>query len=132
MYDVVVVGAGPSGSRFARSAAERGRSVLVLESGEIGRPLACSGHVSLDVWDFVPDSARRELLENEIYGARFHLGGADSPAHRFHKGTVVSNASTGSVSTDARRLRPRGGRRDPDGTRGDGRRGVPGSGRDHR
>ena len=92
MYDVVVVGAGPSGSRFARSAAERGRSVLVLESGEIGRPLACSGHVSLDVWEFVPDSAREDLLENEIYGARFHLGGADSPAHRFHKETVVSNA----------------------------------------
>ena len=92
MYDAVVVGAGPAGSRFARSAAERGWSVLVLEAGEIGRPLACSGHVSLDVWEFVPDDARTELLENEIRGARFHAGGADSPAHLFYKNGVVSNA----------------------------------------
>ncbi|WP_181692132.1 geranylgeranyl reductase family protein [Natronomonas sp. LN261] len=92
MYDAVVVGAGPAGSRFARSAAERGWDVLVLEAGEIGRPLACSGHVSLDVWEFVPDSAREELRQNEIHGARFHLGGADSPAHTFYKQGVVSNA----------------------------------------
>jgi geranylgeranyl reductase family protein len=92
MYDAVVVGAGPSGSRFARSAAERGWDVLALESGEIGRPLACSGHVSLDVWEFVPDAARESLLQNEIYGARFHLGGADSRAYPFYKDEVVSNA----------------------------------------
>jgi len=75
MYDFVVVGAGPAGSRFARSASRGGRDVLVLESGEIGRPLACSGHVSLDAWEFVPDDARPELFQNDIYGARFHLGG---------------------------------------------------------
>jgi digeranylgeranylglycerophospholipid reductase len=92
MYDFVVVGAGPAGSRFARSAAERGRDVLVLESGEVGRPLACSGHVSLDVWEFVPEAARAELFQNDIYGARFHLGGADSEAHHFYKREAVSNA----------------------------------------
>jgi geranylgeranyl reductase family protein len=92
MHDVVVVGAGPAGSRFARSAAERGWDVLVLESGEIGRPLACSGHVSLDIWEFVPDSKRESLLENEIHGARFHLGGAGSRAYPFYKDETVSNA----------------------------------------
>ncbi|WP_299236477.1 geranylgeranyl reductase family protein [Natronomonas sp.] len=91
MYDFVVVGAGPSGSRFARSAAEAGHDVLVLESGEIGRPLACSGHVSLDVWAFVPDAARPRLRQNEIYGARFHPGGADSHAYPFYKDAPVSN-----------------------------------------
>jgi digeranylgeranylglycerophospholipid reductase len=75
MYDFVVVGAGPAGSRFARSAAEAGRDVLVLESSEIGRPLACSGHVSLDIWDFIPETAHENLFQNDIYGARFHLGG---------------------------------------------------------
>ena len=91
MYDFVVVGAGPSGSRFARSAAEAGHDVLVLESGEIGRPLACSGHVSLDVWEFLPDAARSRLRQNEIYGARFHPDGADSPAYPFYKDAPVSN-----------------------------------------
>jgi len=111
MRDFVVVGAGPAGARFARSAAERGRDVLVLEQGEVGKPLACSGHVSLDVWEYVPDSvhasdasvgspdersesdgARNELFQNAIRGARFHLGGADSRAYPFYRDAPISNA----------------------------------------
>lgn len=92
MRDFVVVGAGPAGSRFARSAAERGRDVLVFEQGEVGRPLACSGHVSLDVWDYVPADARDDLFQNDIRGARFHLGGASSTAHPFYRDEPISNA----------------------------------------
>jgi geranylgeranyl reductase family protein len=91
-WDFVVVGAGPAGARFARSAAEHGRSVLVLEQGEIGEPLACSGHVSLDVWDYVPEPAHDRLFQNDIYGARFHLGGPDSRAYPFYTETPISNA----------------------------------------
>jgi len=94
MHDFVVVGAGPAGSRFARRAAEAGRDVLVFEQGTVGEPLACSGHVSTDVWAYTPEGAREELCQNEIYGARFHLdeaGGPDSDAYEFYKPTVVSN-----------------------------------------
>jgi geranylgeranyl reductase family protein len=92
MRDFIVVGAGPAGSRFARSAAETGRDVLVFEQGEIGQPLACSGHVSLDVWEYVPEAAHDDLFQNDIYGARFHLGGPGSEAHPFYKREPVSNA----------------------------------------
>ena len=45
-YDVVVVGAGPAGSRFAASVAGS-RSVLLLEENfEVGKPVQCSGLVS--------------------------------------------------------------------------------------
>lgn len=91
MYDFVVVGAGPSGSRFARRAAESGADVVVLERGEIGKPLACSGHVSLDIWNFAPEGSREELLQNTILGARFHVGGANSPGYNFFKREPVSN-----------------------------------------
>ena len=91
MYDFVVVGVGPPGARFARRAAERGFDVLALERGAIGRPLACSGHVSRDLWSFLPDEARPALLQNEIYGARFRLGGADATPYPFYKRTPVSN-----------------------------------------
>jgi len=91
MRDFVVVGAGPAGSRFARRAAERGRDVVVFERGEIGSPLACSGHVSTDVWAYVPDSARERLRQNEVRGARFHVGGPDSPAEPFYKREAISN-----------------------------------------
>ncbi|PSP63052.1 electron transfer flavoprotein [Halobacteriales archaeon QH_8_67_36] len=90
MHDVVVVGAGPAGSRYARRAAENGQKVLVFEQGEVGEPLACSGHVSTDIWAFTED-AREELFQNEISGARFHTGGPDSDDHPFYKDEVISN-----------------------------------------
>jgi len=90
MHDVVVVGAGPAGSRYARRAASRGLDVVVFEQGEIGKPLACSGHVSTDIWEFTED-AREELFQNEISGARFHTGGPGSADHPFYKDEVISN-----------------------------------------
>lgn len=91
MYDFVVVGAGPAGSRFARRAAEEGYDVLALEGGSVGRPLACSGHVSTDIWEFTSEGARDDLLQNEITGARFHLGGPDSEAYPFYRDEPISN-----------------------------------------
>ena len=91
MYDFVVVGAGPAGSRFSRRATERGYDVLTLERGAVGKPLACSGHVSTDIWKFTPEGAREELLQNEVYGARFHVGGPGSDNYQFYKREVVSN-----------------------------------------
>ncbi|SFR97969.1 geranylgeranyl reductase family [Halomicrobium zhouii] len=91
MHDFVVVGCGPAGSRFARRASEAGHDVLAFEQGTVGEPLACSGHVSTDIWEYTPEGAREELLQNEVYGARFHLGGADSEAHPFYKDDPVSN-----------------------------------------
>ncbi len=91
MHDFVVVGAGPAGARFARRAAAAGHDVLVFEQGEVGKPLACSGHVSTDIWEFVPDGARSDLHQNDVYGARFHLGGAESRPYEFHKDEVISN-----------------------------------------
>lgn len=91
MNDFIVVGAGPAGSRFARRAVERGHDVLVFEQGEIGRPLACSGHVSTDIWEYVPDHSHEDLFQNEIYGARFHAG-RETEGEAFYKHESVSNA----------------------------------------
>ncbi|MFB6160464.1 MAG: geranylgeranyl reductase family protein [Haloferacaceae archaeon] len=91
MRDLVVVGVGPAGARVARRFAAAGHDVLALERGEVGRPLACSGHVSTDLWAYTPAGARDDLLQNEVYGARFHVGGADSAAHEFYKREPVSN-----------------------------------------
>ena len=91
MYDFVVVGAGPAGSRFARRAAAVGRDVLLLEKGTVGEPLACSGHVSDDIWEYVDDEARDRLLQNRVYGARFHVDEPGSEAHPFYKRQPVSN-----------------------------------------
>jgi geranylgeranyl reductase family protein len=89
MHDLAVVGAGPAGSRLARRFADRGAEVVVLERGEVGVPLACSGHVSGDVWGFLPEGARDELVGNEIRGARFHAGDA---SYEFYRDDSVSYA----------------------------------------
>lgn len=47
-YDVVVVGAGPSGSIAAKYAAKSGaRTLLIEEHGMIGSPVSCTGHISV-------------------------------------------------------------------------------------
>jgi len=91
MYDFVVVGAGPAGSRFARRAADAGRDVLLVEKGTVGEPLACSGHVSEDIWEYVGDGARERLLQNRVYGARFHVDGPRIGLTPVYKDEPVSN-----------------------------------------
>jgi geranylgeranyl reductase family protein len=91
MHDFVVVGCGPAGSRFARRASEAGYDVLAFEQGRVGEPLACSGHVSTDLWAFTGPDAKADLLQNEVYGARFHTGGPGSDGELFYKDEVVSN-----------------------------------------
>ncbi|WP_224447873.1 geranylgeranyl reductase family protein [Haloprofundus salilacus] len=91
MYDFVVVGVGPAGARFSRRATEAGYDVLALEKGEVGTPLACSGHVSTDIWAYVPDAAKEKLFQNRIYGANFRVGGPDSDANPFYKDEEISN-----------------------------------------
>ncbi|AGB17122.1 geranylgeranyl reductase family protein [Halovivax ruber XH-70] len=91
MYDFAVVGVGPAGARFARRAAAAGHDVLALERGQIGTPLACSGHVSTDLWQFTGDGARGNLLQNEVRGARFHVDGPGSDAYPFYRDEPVSN-----------------------------------------
>ena len=91
MYDFAVVGVGPAGARVARRAAEAGYDVVAFEQGSIGTPLACSGHVSRDIWEFTPEGAREELLQNEVSGARFHTGGPGSRAYPFYKEEPISN-----------------------------------------
>jgi len=91
MKDLIVVGAGPAGSHTAEKFASKGKDVLVLErSEEVGKPLACSGHVSPDIWSFVPEEKREELEQNRIQGARFHPD-RDS-TYRFYKQETVSYA----------------------------------------
>ncbi|XVH30462.1 geranylgeranyl reductase family protein [Haloferacaceae archaeon DSL9] len=91
MYDFIVVGVGPAGARFARRAAESGYDVLALEKGEVGTPLACSGHVSTDIWNYVPEDAKDRLFQNRVYGANFHTGGPETDPHRFYKTEEISN-----------------------------------------
>jgi digeranylgeranylglycerophospholipid reductase len=70
-YDVLIVGAGPVGTTFARYMAEKGFEVGIIEKKtRIGVPLQCAGLLGKQIKEvnILPD----ELIINPFYGAYLH------------------------------------------------------------
>jgi geranylgeranyl reductase family protein len=65
-YDVIVVGAGPSGSTTARECATRGLSVLLLDRSEFPRDKPCGGGVTVRAAALLPFSID-PVVERVIY-----------------------------------------------------------------
>ncbi len=80
MYDVVVVGAGPSGCMAAKYAAKSGASTLIIEkNANVGVPVHCAGLVSGRT---LVESELRDtgsFMSNELKGAIIHF-----PNHDMH------------------------------------------------
>lgn len=72
MFDVVVVGAGPAGSMAAKTAAERGLNVLLVEKRqEIGTPVRCAEGISKDSLSrFV--EIDKKWIAAEVVGAKIY------------------------------------------------------------
>ncbi len=71
-YDVITVGAGPAGSLAARTAAERGLDVLLIEKRqEIGDPVRCAEGVPVERLLELVEADPRWICA-EIYGARLY------------------------------------------------------------
>jgi len=76
-YDVVIIGAGPAGSTAARTAAEAGLDVLLVEKRqEIGSPVRCAEGVGHDLLTpFITPNHR--WISTEVKGARLIVNGPD-------------------------------------------------------
>ena len=72
-YDVIVIGAGPAGSLAARTAAQQGLDVLMIEKRqEIGEPVRCAeGVPSMAFLDFIEYDERWVCAK--IMGGRIHV-----------------------------------------------------------
>ncbi len=72
MYDVVVVGAGPAGSMAAKTAAEKGLNVLLIEKRqEIGVPVRCAEGISKKSLERFFEVKKR-WIANEVIGAKIY------------------------------------------------------------
>jgi len=72
-YDVVVVGAGPAGSMTARSAAENGVSVLLLEEHpQVGVPVHCAEGLSANGLRTSGLSPSSDVISREIKAVRIY------------------------------------------------------------
>jgi len=77
MYDAIVVGAGPAGSRTARDLAVRGFDVALLEDHQqVGAPCHCSGLVTARTLALA--GVGTSIVLNTIRGATVHLGSGRS------------------------------------------------------
>jgi digeranylgeranylglycerophospholipid reductase len=79
-YDMLVIGAGPSGSTAARFAAKKGLKVLLIEKRpDIGSPVRCGEGISKAWLSEVEIKPSKTWLSNEVLGARIF-----SPDERTH------------------------------------------------
>ncbi|MCS7118976.1 MAG: NAD(P)/FAD-dependent oxidoreductase [Archaeoglobaceae archaeon] len=72
MFDVVVVGAGPAGSMAAKTCAERGLNVLLIEKRqEIGTPVRCAEGISKQsLGKFL--KVDKKWIAAEVFGAKIY------------------------------------------------------------
>ncbi len=71
--DVIIVGAGPSGSYSALEVAKTGVEVVVFEEHkEVGLPSHCAGHISIKGLKDLGLRLPPRVIENEISGAVFY------------------------------------------------------------
>ncbi len=72
-YDVIIIGAGPSGAIASKTCAEKGLSTLLLEKEGLPRFKLCGGAVSMSALSHVDFGIERDLIEREGYGERVHF-----------------------------------------------------------
>lgn len=81
MFDVAIIGAGPSGSMLASLLAKKGRSVVLLEEhAQPGEPVNCSGIIGVEAFRRF-DLPRHEIIR-EIRNLRFFAPGGTTLQYR--------------------------------------------------
>jgi len=90
-YDVLVVGAGPSGSTAARFAAKAGcRTLMIEKRAEIGVPIRCGEGIAKGWLDEIGIPASPKFVQHEVEGARvFAPDGTSLVVDSAHAGDEV-------------------------------------------
>ena len=83
-YDVIVVGAGPSGTILSYLLAQNGINVLLLEKDRLPRYKACGGGINLRTVQLIPFDIT-EIVENTIYGAMVSHKNGPPILRTYHK-----------------------------------------------
>jgi len=73
-YDVVVIGAGPSGATAAYHCTKSDLDTLFVDKSQFPRYKACGGALSERAMSYLDFPVDDELIERDIYGARVRFG----------------------------------------------------------
>ncbi|MBN2178858.1 MAG: geranylgeranyl reductase family protein [Deltaproteobacteria bacterium] len=73
MYDLIIIGGGPSGSQAGRCAGKEGLKTLLIEKDRFPRSKPCGGALSEKARSYLDFELPPEICEKEIFGARLRF-----------------------------------------------------------
>lgn len=93
MYDLIIIGGGPSGSAAARISGKNGLKVLLLEKEVFPRYKACGGAFSEHAISYLDFDIPKHIIEREVFGARIHFRGKVIERHKNYRiATLVTRS----------------------------------------
>jgi geranylgeranyl reductase family protein len=91
LHDVIVIGAGPSGTTAARQCALNGLDTLLIEKKEFPRYKPCAGAVTQWALSTLDFEIPQDIVERDLFGGRFFFKENSAEAHKpFRIGILTS------------------------------------------
>jgi geranylgeranyl reductase family protein len=85
MYDLIIVGGGPSGASAGRRAGKLGLNTLLLEKEEFPRYKPCGGGLTEHAISYLDFELPQEIIEWEVTGANVVFGDQLIKVHKDHR-----------------------------------------------
>ncbi len=93
MYDLIIIGGGPSGSAAGRTAGKKGLKTLLIEKEIFPRYKPCGGALSEHAMSYLDFEIPKSIIEREIFGARVHFEGQIVEQHKDYRLAVLITRS---------------------------------------
>ena len=94
MYDLIVIGGGPSGSGAGRHAGKMGLETLLIEKEVFPRYKACGGAFSEQAISYLDFAVPQYIHEKNIFGARVHYRGRVIEKHKEYRISILVSRGT--------------------------------------
>ena len=93
MYDLIIIGGGPSGSAAGRFAGKLGLETLLIEKEIFPRYKPCGGAFSEQARSYLDFDVPQSICERDIFGARMHFRGQIIEKHKEYRiATLVTRS----------------------------------------
>ena len=93
MYDLIIIGGGPSGSAAGRIAGKKGLKTLLIEKEIFPRYKPCGGALSEHAMSYLDFKIPESMIERDIFGARVHFKGQVVEQHKDSRIAVLITRS---------------------------------------
>ncbi len=93
MYDLIIIGGGPSGSAAGRIAGKKGLKTLLIEKEIFPRYKPCGGGLSEHAMSYLDFEIPESMIERDIFGARVQFKGQVVEQHKDSRIAVLITRS---------------------------------------